>query len=488
MTLTTLRQRAVPRTAEMDRKRLLVRYLILAAIGIVLAIKVYLAMHIADFYISFYGLLTSTILCSIFFISFLKYKDPYLEASKLVLQKADNNDDNNNNNGNTNNYSPLVSILVAVKNEEDNIRDCVESCINSSYPKKEVIIVNDASTDKTPQILEEMEKEFSNLHVINLSQNVGKKKAIEAACQWARGEIYVFIDSDCALDRTAVENAVKIFGSDDSIGGLSGHFRVRNAANGNWLEKMQDVFYNGQLRVVRGAESSFSSVTCCSGALTIYRRRAVQPFIHAWANDEFLGIKNFRFATDRRLTAYVLGAKTDDKLDSRNYAASAVRSAFDSHTVTRTEKTDKQKWAWRLIYSPSVTGTVVPPNTFSSYIKQQIRWRKSFIRSISATGGIYWRRPISAAILYYVIMGLKFVRPFIVIKALFFIWLSGDLFSMLYFVGVLYTGMLYAIDVRLRNPGYRFWLYRPLMSLFSTFILSWLLIYAAITIRKTGWR
>ena len=85
------------------------------------------------------------------------------------------------------------------------------------------------------------------MNIIHLSENIGKKKAIEVASQLARGDSYLFIDSNCTLDRTAVENAVKIFESDDSIGSLCGHFQVRNADTGNWLENMQDVWYNGQL-------------------------------------------------------------------------------------------------------------------------------------------------------------------------------------------------------------------------------------------------
>jgi hyaluronan synthase len=74
-------------------------------------------------------------------------------------------------------------------------------------------------------------------------------------------------------------------------------------------------------------------------------------------------------------------------------------------------------------------------------------------------------------------------------KALIFLPLSGDFATTaLYLLGALYSGMLYGVDVRLRNPGYKFWIYRPIMTFISTFIFSWLVIYAAITIRKTGWR
>ena len=57
---------------------------------------------------------------------------------------------------------------------------------------------------------------------------------------------------------------------------------------------------------------SFSSLTCCSGVLSLFRREAVKPYLHAWAHDKFAGMENFKFATDRRLTAFVLGVKASD--------------------------------------------------------------------------------------------------------------------------------------------------------------------------------
>jgi hyaluronan synthase len=67
--------------------------------------------------------------------------------------------------------------------------------------------------------------------------------------------------------------------------------------------------------------------------------------------------------------------------------------------------------------------------------------------------------------------------------------LANDYYTgIFYVVSVIFTGMIYGIDFRLRNPGSGLWLYRPLMTVLSTFVFSWLLIYAAINIRKPIWR
>lgn len=490
---------ATEKFREMDKKRWLVRYLVLASIAVILGVKLYLLIYVVDFTVGFYSFLTSFVLFNIFFLSWVKYRDPFIRAKDVNIPED---------------RKPFVSIIVPVKNEEGNIRNCVQSCLDSSYTNKEVIIVNDGSTDRTTAILDEMRKEVGpgpKLQIIHLSKSVGKKVAIEAGSQIAKGEIYVMMDSDCDLASDAVENAVKIFYSDRRIGAVTGHARVRGAAEGNTLLKIEDVWFDGQFRMLKGMETSFSSLTCCSGALSIYRREAVHQYLHAWAHDHFLGIENFKFATDRRLTAYVLGAKPEDIWEARRKDIgeqdnnknsidnnipilqtgkddlNTMRSSSDPDQE-ELKKKDRRRYAWRLVYSPSVRVTAGVPDNLVALIRQQIRWRKSFIRSLPATGGIYWRRPFYAAFLYYLVLGLKLLRPFIVIKIIILL-LSADIGTVLFYLsGLMYTGMLYGIDSRLRNPGYPFWMYRPLFTFMSTFVFSWLIFYAGITIRKEAWR
>ena len=448
-----------------------------------------------DITIGLYSFLTTFVLFNLFFLSYVKYRDPFIAAKDIIIPED---------------QKPLVSILVPVKNEEGNIRNCVQSCLDTAYSNKEVIIVNDGSTDGTAAILDQMRREVgpsSKLMILHLSKSMGKKAAIDAGSQIAKGEIYVMMDSDCNIATDAVENAVKIFCTDRTIGAITGHARVRDASKKTLL-KIMDVWFDGQFRLIKGMETAFSSLTCCSGALSIYRREAVHRYIHSWANDNFLGIKNFKFATDRRLTAFVLGAKpedvwkpgADDKAKEKDdNSIKILQTGQDELNVMRSSsdpdeqalhKLGRRRYAWRLVYSPQVRVTAGVPETFADLIRQQIRWRKSFIRSLPATGGIYWRRPFYAAFIYYLTLALRLTRPFVAIKVLLvFPFLYGDLtLTALYLASLFYTGMLYGIDVRLRNPGYPYWLYRPIMTFLSTFVLSWLIFYAAITIRKESWR
>ncbi len=261
---------------ELDKKRWLVRCLILISVFIILIIKIYLAAYVIDRAVGLYSVLTSFVLFNILFISYFRYKDPYSDVQNVVIPESN---------------LPLVSIVVPVKNEEDIIESCVLSCIHQTYKNKEIIVINDGSTDNTPNILDRIKQKYdkANFRIIHLEKSVGKKKAIEVVSKIAKGEIYAFMDSDCEMNLDATEKAVKIFYADPQLGALTGHGRVKNNHSGgpfdHLLEKMQDVYADGSCRAQKGMESSFSSVTCCAGSLSFYRRDAIQDFIHEWAHD-----------------------------------------------------------------------------------------------------------------------------------------------------------------------------------------------------------
>jgi hyaluronan synthase len=501
------------RFSELDKKRWFVRYLLIAAVAIVLAFKIYLLLYIIDFTLGIYSFFSSFVLLNILSFSYLRYRDPFIKVRDNPLPKN----------------PPLFSIVIPVKNEEENIRHCVESCLKQSYENKEIIVVNDGSTDKTGQVLDDIRKEWATdkLRIFHLSKSVGKKQAIEVASKIARGEVYAFMDSDCDMAHDAVEKAAKIFVADNQLGALTSHGRVRGAHSGNLLQKMQDVYVDGSCRAVKGAETSFSSVTCCSGSLSFYRRAAVQHFIHEWAHDKFLGME-FKFCTDRRMTAYVLGTKPP--LPGRSYENQEERlqeqeRGNKQRTINNeSNKTDVQNTTdnlpilqignddlqtlkmtsdpdidekidspgrsyWNVLYTQSIRVNIGVPTALLDLLKQQIRWKKSFIRSLSSTGGMYWRRPFWIAMLYYIQTVMKFVRPYILFHALFVLPLEGDISSTaLWFLGVMFTGMIYAVDFRLRNPGDPLWLYRPIFTFLTTFVYTFLLPYAIVTIKNKSWR
>jgi len=104
--------------------------------------------------------------------------------------------------------APIISICVPARDEEKNIRRCVESLLTQTYPNFEIIVLDDRSTDSTPQILDELESRDSRLRVIHGSDLpsgwAGKPHALFQASASARGEWLCFVDADTFAAPNAV--------------------------------------------------------------------------------------------------------------------------------------------------------------------------------------------------------------------------------------------------------------------------------------------
>ena len=99
------------------------------------------------------------------------------------------------------------SIIIPARNEAENIEACIRSIQRNNYPQNlfEIIIADDFSTDSTPDIVENIAKEFLNVRLIKLdnliNQNINsyKKRAIELAIAQSSFEWIITTDADCII-------------------------------------------------------------------------------------------------------------------------------------------------------------------------------------------------------------------------------------------------------------------------------------------------
>ncbi len=105
--------------------------------------------------------------------------------------------------------SPFVSIIVPVRNEEDSVKDCVESLRKLEYPKREIIVVDGNSSDRTPEIL----SHYSDLKVVleaPLPEGwVGKNWACWTGYKNSSGELFLFTDGDTRHSRESLTSTVR---------------------------------------------------------------------------------------------------------------------------------------------------------------------------------------------------------------------------------------------------------------------------------------
>ena len=98
----------------------------------------------------------------------------------------------------------LVSIIIPVYNVEDYLPRCMESILNQTHSRLEVILVNDGSTDTSPDICENYAKIDSRVKVVH-QQNTGVSVARNTGLDVALGEWITFVDSDDYIDLSFVE-------------------------------------------------------------------------------------------------------------------------------------------------------------------------------------------------------------------------------------------------------------------------------------------
>jgi chlorobactene glucosyltransferase len=117
----------------------------------------------------------------------------------------------------------LVSIVVAARNEENEITPCLASLIAQNYPRIEVIVVDDNSTDKTLLIAKEFEKD-PRVRVISAGPKpkgwVGKSWPCQKGYEASKGDVLLFVDADSVLEPKALEYSVKLL-ENNSIDMLS---------------------------------------------------------------------------------------------------------------------------------------------------------------------------------------------------------------------------------------------------------------------------
>lgn len=111
---------------------------------------------------------------------------------------------------------PLISVIVPVYNSESYIHKCVDSIINQTYKKMEIILVDDGSTDESPQICDEYAKKDDRIKVIH-KNNGGQSSARNLGLDVCHGEYIGFVDSDDWVSPYMYENLLSLIKNDEMI-------------------------------------------------------------------------------------------------------------------------------------------------------------------------------------------------------------------------------------------------------------------------------
>ena len=374
----------------------------------------------------------------------------------------------------------LVSVIVPVYNQEVLIRNVIEAVFRSTYSNIEVIAVNDGSRDKTGQVLEDIARQNPRLKVVNKA-NGGKRTAVAAGFFASKGEFIVLIDSDSIIDEYAIEQFMRTFSADQKVGGVVANGKVLNVDR-NVLTKCQECWYDYAFNIHKTMESTFGTVLCLSGCLAGYRRKAIANFVPLWAEDRV------QYGDDRNLTTYVLATPW-----ARGYLA-PVSERFMKSMASYDDSEDRGLTAqtiinWKTVYVPTAVVHTEVPENMRQYLRQQVRWKKGYLRSTFFVSAFFWRKnPIIAALFYIEFMS-AFTSPLILFSIYFYgpFFLGQYAFPLVYLAGQLLVGLIAGLDFRFRDRSAKRWMYKPLMNMISATILPWVLLPAIWSLRKNGW-
>jgi len=123
---------------------------------------------------------------------------------------------------------PKVSVLVAAKDEQDNIAACVTSWLQQDWGAFEVTVIDDRSTDRTSQILQDIRQSHpqgSKLQILSVRELpegwAGKNNAMRLGVEAATGEWLLFSDADCRQISNRSISAAMTYALRESIDFLS---------------------------------------------------------------------------------------------------------------------------------------------------------------------------------------------------------------------------------------------------------------------------
>ena len=101
--------------------------------------------------------------------------------------------------------NPAISIVVPAYNKEPYIKQCMDSLVNQTFKNIEIIVVDDASTDNTLQILRDYEKKDSRVKIIAKALNGGLHMARKTAVKATSGDYVLFVDADDEIELKTCE-------------------------------------------------------------------------------------------------------------------------------------------------------------------------------------------------------------------------------------------------------------------------------------------
>ncbi len=168
---------------------------------------------------------------------------------------------------------PFVTFGTAVWNEEKTILRTLTSLVEVDYPasKKQIIVVNDGSTDGTVAIIQKFIKKHPEVVLIN-KENGGKASALNLALKAAKGEFFAVMDADSRVEKDVLSHILPNF-EDKGVGAVISRIRVDEPKN--FLQRMQRFEYV-MSSLTRFVMNNFGTLAITHGACSVFNTKILR--------------------------------------------------------------------------------------------------------------------------------------------------------------------------------------------------------------------
>ncbi|MDX2159208.1 MAG: glycosyltransferase [Hyphomicrobiaceae bacterium] len=257
---------------------------------------------------------------------------------------------------------PLVSVVVPAYNEGSAIEDTLRSVLALDYPRLEVIVVDDGSTDDTLVKSRRIADAAGDVKVEVISQpNSGKWKALNEGIARSTGELVLCVDADSIIERDSLRHMVPHF-SDPEVAAVSGQVQIRNQHNlVTRLQALEYVVANGSTRTSQGQNGC---VLIVPGPIGLFRRSSL----------------------DEVSRAFFAGAGEG--------GSSRGNGPFSPHTFAEDFELSVMLCVrnGKVVYEPRARSLTQAPDTIQALLGQRYRWLRGSMQVASRYHGEGWAR------------------------------------------------------------------------------------------------
>lgn len=292
--------------------------------------------------------------------------------------------------------NPKVSIIVPCFNDSKSIKDTIESIYEVCGNLVDLIVINDASTDNSESILNELSHKY-NFTFINNKINLGKSQTLNEYYKLAKHETILFVDADVIMNKKSFNDTLLRLKS-KKVGAVSCPYVPKNKG---FIPLMQNLEYN-MISLVQGSYNLFSGMSLWGG---------------------FIGIKRIAFE------------------DAGKFSLNAITEDLDLAFKLNES-------GWKVEQSFFAVKTEVP-DTIKTWFKQKLRWSSGGFQCFAKHYMTWLKNPIY---IFFMVSYSVFMisNVFVLSNKIFFIenliksfYFINETFSLL--TSLKLTGLLYSV-------------------------------------------